>query len=265
MKTIKILMLTIALLLAFFLAACGDEPATQSPEAVSASGSANAAPSNASEPGGSASEPSSENSAPGDAEKPESLSVPDSPVTPEEDLVLNEYADLALTAAVVERNAILPGSFVPITVTVVNNGDKTISYVQGSGGYEIPEALSWSVPELQTVLPEDRFGAVTSDFAIKKLAPGESVKFVVYVMTIEQNPEQFDIAAHELYDNENLYIADMEWDVLQENYPWMKPVPPDSYTGEVSFKYSIDDGSSNSFLTEPTGYAQTEIMIGVTE
>jgi hypothetical protein len=253
--------LTTAFALILSLTACGGEAPLQSQDATpSSSESATEPASGTSEPG----EPPSETLASSDATSSESTAAPDSNTTLE-DLTLNEYADLSLTAAVLERKAILPGSFVPITVTVSNNGDKTISYVQGSGGYTIPNALSWSIAELTWVWPEDRLGVATSDFVAKQIVPGESVNFVVYVMTIEQNPEQFEAAARELYDTDGMYISNMEWSVLQEKYPWMTPVPAGSYTGEVSFQYSIDDGSGNVPLTGPTGYAQTEIIIGVTE
>jgi hypothetical protein len=84
-------------------------------------------------------------------------------------------------------------------------------------------------------------------------------------MTIEQNPEQFETAARELYDADGTYIANMEWGVLQEKYPWMTPVPAGSYTGEVTFQYAVDDGSGSALITGPTGYARAEITIGVTE
>jgi hypothetical protein len=188
------------------------------------------------------------------------------PNIPLEGLVLDEYADLKLTAEVLDRKAIQPGNFVPITVLISNNGAKTISYVQGSGSYVTPEALSWSVPELQWVWPKDYLGVSTSDFVIKKLTPGESINFVIYVMAIERNPEQFVTATHELYDSEGIYIADMGWDILRERYPWMKPIQTNTYTGEVNFKYSMNNGDTgNSFLAAPTGYAQSTITIGVTE
>ncbi|MDR2933147.1 MAG: hypothetical protein LBV27_08580 [Oscillospiraceae bacterium] len=268
MKTSKTFAFATVFALMLSLAACGGEAPPQSEDAPPSSSESATTEStsntSASDEPEMPDEPPSEVPASSEVASSASETPPDSVATLE-DLVLNEYADLSLTAAVLERKAILPGSFVPIAVTVTNNGDQTISYVQGSGGYTIPDALSWSVPELTWVWPEDRLGAATSDFVTKPLAPGESVSFVVYVMTIEQNPEQFETAARELYDMDGTYIANMEWGVLQEKYPWMTPVPAGSYTGEVTFRYSIDDGSGSAPLSGPTGYAQTEITIGVTE
>ncbi len=179
-------------------------------------------------------------------------------------LTLDEYDGLKITAAVLPRKAILPGSVFPVTVTVKNDGDKTISYVMGSGSYTTPQALLAEVTGLQPVIPKDRLGVHTSDFATKNLAPGETVSFVIPVMAIEPN-SNFNEYTNDLYNGENIYIADLELAEMQDRYPDLVAAKAGSYAGTFTFEYAINTGEIAAALSGPTGYAYTEIMIGVTE
>ncbi|MDL2234339.1 hypothetical protein LJC63_12295, partial [Ruminococcaceae bacterium OttesenSCG-928-L11] len=184
---------------------------------------------------------------------------------PLKDLIKNQYEDLEITAAVLLRRAILPGSSIPVTVAITNNGDKTIFYTQGSGVFETPQALRTQFDGLQVVLPKDHLGIATMDFVTKELAPGESLEFVVNVLAIEPN-EQFASYTYETYNEDEIYIADMEWPDLQEKYPDLTAAAAGSYTGTVNFLYTLpaEDGAADPF-SGATGYAQAEVTIGVTE
>ena len=194
---------------------------------------------------------------------PDESSSPESAVSdPTAGLILNEYDGLTITAAVLPRKAILPGSMFPVTVTVKNGGDKTISYVMGSGSYTTPQALLAEVTGLQPVIPKDRLGIHTSDFATKNLAPGETASFVIPVLAVEPN-ENFDTYTNDLFNEENLYIADLDWEGLQGRYSDLEAAEAGSYTGTFTFEYAINAGEIAAALSGPTGYAQTEITIGV--
>lgn len=200
---------------------------------------------------------SSEQSAPPQSSEEESSD-------PMAGITLDEYDGLKITAAVLPRKAILPGSVFPVAVIISNEGDKTISYINGSGSYETPTALITEFDGLQPIVSKDRLGAVTSDFGVKQLAPGEKLSFVVNVLAAEPD-EQFYINTHELYNNEQIYIAELEWTDLQARYPELSAAKPGSYTGAVSFQYSIySDENAIAMFGEPTGYARAEVAVGVT-
>jgi hypothetical protein len=178
-------------------------------------------------------------------------------------LTLNEYDGLKISAAVLPRKAILPGSVIPVTVIISNEGDKTISYPQGSSSYEIPDALLVEFDGLQPIPSKDRLVFATSDFGVKQLNPGEKLTFVINVLAAEPFAE-FDVKASELYNSEQLYIAELEWNDLQTRYPGLIGAKSGSYTGTVSFKYSVVSGNTAlAMFSEPTGYAQTKITVGV--
>ncbi len=181
---------------------------------------------------------SSEQSAPPQSSEEESSD-------PMAGITLDEYDGLKITAAVLPRKAILPGSVFPVAVIISN---ELITEFDG----------------LQPIVSKDRLGAVTSDFGVKQLAPGEKLSFVVNVLAAEPD-EQFYINTHELYNNEQIYIAELEWTDLQARYPELSAAKPGSYTGAVSFQYSIySDENAIAMFGEPTGYARAEVAVGVT-
>lgn len=178
-------------------------------------------------------------------------------------LLRDEYDGLVMTAAVLERKAILPGSSIPLTVNIQNEGDKTIVYTQGSGSFETPQALSVPMSGLQKVLPKDHLGIATLDFVTKELKPGESLQFVLTLLAIEPHAS-FDEYTYELYNDEQQYIGEMEWAAIQEAYPDLVPAAAGSYSGSVIFTYLVlEEGQSNP-MGEPTGFAQADFEIGVT-
>ncbi len=200
--------------------------------------------------------------------KSESQANEETPVEASEEpmsgMTLNEYDGLTISAAVLPRKAILPGSVFPVTVVISNEGDKTISYIQGSSSYETPNALITEFDGLQPIVPEDRLGIATSDFGVKRLEPGETLKFIINVLAAEPDG-QFDIMTHDLYNSEQLYIADLEWADLTDRYPELAAAKSGSYTGNVSFQYSVVSGDDAlALFGEPTGYAQAAVTVGVT-
>lgn len=218
------------------------------------------------QPGGpeaSISEPQSQPEAAETSEAEESDMAQAPAADPFEGLTLNEYDGLEVTAAVLPRMAILPGAAIPVTVTVTNNGDKTIAYTLGSGVHETPQALVARFDGLQPVLPKDHLGPATMDFVTKELAPGESLQYVVTVMAVEPSAA-FDNYTYDLYNKDQAYIAELDWPALQELHPDLTAAEAGSYTGTVSFRYTVpaEDGAMNG-LSGPTGYNQAELTVSV--
>jgi hypothetical protein len=136
--------------------------------------------------------------------------------------------------------------------------------VQGSGSFTTPQALILEAEGLQPVIPKDQLGMATADFATKKLAPGEAASFTVTALAIEPN-KSFSMYTHDLYNAEEIYIADLEWADLQGRYPELNAAKAGSYTATVKLEYAIDAGGMAAVLSGPTGYARAEVLIGVTE
>lgn len=182
-----------------------------------------------------------------------------------EGLTQDEYSDLEITAVVLERKAIIGGASFPVTITIKNNGDKNILYIHGSGSFEIPEALLVNADNLQTIIPKDHLGIVTLDMRTEALAPGEELSFIAHVRAIEPN-ENFDTYTYELYNENQTYIAEMEWRELQETFPDLVAAAAGSYDIQVYFLYTLinEEGDTNALLG-PTGFAKSELTISVTE
>lgn len=177
----------------------------------------------------------------------------------------NEYEGLEITASVLEGKAILPGASIPVTVTVKNNGDKTIGYVQGSSAYETPQALHVEAEGLQPTLAKDHLGSATLDFVTKELKPGEELTFTTHIMAIEPN-ERWDEYTQGYHTDENGFIAEADWPALQERYSDLTAVKAGGYTAHVYFRYYvIAEGETNNPASEATGYAQADVPISVTE
>jgi len=177
-------------------------------------------------------------------------------------LVKDQYAGLDFSVNVLERMAILPGNPFQATVLVENNGDKTVSYVQGSGTFETPEALFIYSELMQRVKPSDQLGINTMDFVTKELKPGESLQLKLNVLAIEPNPD-FDLYTFELHD-EGTYITDVDWADLKDRFPSLVALAPGSYTLNAYFFYSVPDenGDIDPF-GGPTGYAKASTIIGI--
>ena len=179
-------------------------------------------------------------------------------------LVLNEYPDLEITAAVLERKAILPGAVFPVNITVKNNGDRSIAYVRGSGSYEVPEALVIDAAGLQPILPVSHLGIATLDLRTEYLEPGEQLEYIWYVRAIEAN-DNFDQYTHDLYTEEQSYIGDLSWEELKDTFPDLIAAAPASYDIYVYFTYYILDTESENLFSETTGYAESIFSVSVTE
>lgn len=184
---------------------------------------------------------------------------------PYADLVLNKYEGLEMSAAILPRNAILPGMTVPVTITVTNNGDRTVAYVHGSGSFDTPEAVRLEVNGLQPVLPEDNLGIATADYVVKELTPGQSLTFTLKVKAIEPN-ENFNHYTYDLFFNKQLYIGDLNMIELFEMYDDLAPAAPGAYEGVASFVYYLAedaDDQSAPFWEKGNGYIQAPVTIPV--
>ncbi|MCL2068509.1 MAG: hypothetical protein FWH00_01285 [Oscillospiraceae bacterium] len=196
---------------------------------------------------------------------PPQSNPPASPLPPSqiEGLTRDEYDGIEITAAVLERMAILSGAAFRIRVVVSNNGDQTVSYTHGSGSYTTPQALFLHSNGLQTVIPRDHLGPVTMDFATKEIKPGESLEFSMYAMAVLPG-EDFDTHTFELWIEAQQYIADMDWHSLHEKYPGLIAAQPGSYSIEAYFLYTIaDENDPFKAFSGPTGYAVNELAVGI--
>lgn len=180
-------------------------------------------------------------------------------------LTLNQYEGLEMTAAVLPRNAIIPGSTVPVTIVIANTGDQTVSYVQGSGSFTTPQALHLEITGLQPILPKDHLGAATMDYVVKELKPGESLKYILNIKTIEPN-ENFNNYTYDLFNKDQAYIGDMDIAELFDTYEDLKPVAAGAYEGTATFVYYLaDDSETANVFGEATGYVQSPVIIPVTD
>jgi len=178
------------------------------------------------------------------------------------DLTKDEYDGITISVDVLERKAILPGNVFTATVVVENTGDKTVSFVQGSGSFEIPEAVFLYSDTLQTIIPSDHLGIMTMDFVTHELKPGESLVFKLNAMAIQPNPD-FDSYTLQLF-NEDMYIGDMDLSNIQDRFPSLVAADPGSYTMKAYFLYSlVDENGEFGFLMGPTGYAEAETIINI--
>ena len=186
-------------------------------------------------------------------------------INPYAGLTLNEYEGLEMTAAILPRNAIIPGITVPVTIVITNTGDQTVSYVQGSGSFTTPQALHLETAGLQPILPQDHLGAATMDYVIKELKPGESLNYVLNVKTIEPN-ENFDNYTYDLFNKDQQYIGDMDIAELFETYEDLKPAAAGAYEGTATFVYYLAEDTENvNVFGEATGYIQTPFTISVND
>jgi len=181
------------------------------------------------------------------------------------DLIRDEYEGIEITAEVLERKAILPGSIIPVNVTIRNNGEQTIVFPHGSSSSELPEALIVDAPLLQPVLSESQLGIATLDMVNTELKPGEELIFVVNVMAITPN-EDFDTYTLELYNESETYIGNMTWEEIQAQFPSLTAVTKGSFDIHVYFTYYILTEETQADATaSATGYAQGNLTITVTE
>lgn len=182
---------------------------------------------------------------------------------PYADLVLNKYDGLEMSAAILPRNAILPGMTVPVTITITNNGDQLVTYVHGSGSFTTPEAVRLEVNGLQPIPPEGNVGIATMNYVVKELSPGQTLSFTINVKTIEPN-ENFNNYTYDLFFKKQLYIGDLVAEELFEMYDDLTPAAPGAYEGVATFVYYFaDDAQSTDILGKGNGYIQAPITLYV--
>ena len=177
----------------------------------------------------------------------------------------NLYSGIEMSADVLPRAAIHPGSTVPVTVVISNTGDKTVVYTHGSGSADTPEAMHVRIPGLQPILPKDWLGAVTADFQSKELKPGETLNFTTFVRAIEPHAS-FNEYTHSRFTEQGTYIGDVEWEELQSLHTGLTAAAAGSFTGHAFFRYYVlDEGDEMDLTREAEGYASTEFTITIDE
>jgi len=179
-------------------------------------------------------------------------------------LIENEYEDLEITAAILERTEILPGAAIPLTITITNSGSENIIYTMGSGSFETPQALIMEIPGLQSILPSDYLGIATMDMRTNELLPGESIQHTLHIRAIEPNKNFNDYTYNKWGEGEQ-YIGDIKWNKLQEEYSDLTAAAVDTYKGTVYFLYYINDDEHLNPTLSATGYASCDFTIKVTE
>lgn len=184
------------------------------------------------------------------------------------DLVEGQYPELAMTATV-KDDEVKPGEAVVVEVTVSNEGDETLVYTRGSHILENPDALLMQVEGLQPVMSKDQLEAMedaaTRNDATRELTPGDEETFEMHVMAIMPD-EDFEERTHTAFASDNDYLADLEWDELQERYPELSKAAVGSYTGNAYFTYYVLGEEEDSSVTRtPTGYELASFVIVVAE
>lgn len=175
-------------------------------------------------------------------------------------LTKDENPDIVVTAAVLERMAILPGSTFRVSITVENKGEKAVTYSKGSGSYSIPAALLVQAEGLQPILPQDRLGAATADYQTGRLEPGDTLRFEYFIRAIEPAAD-FDQYTIDLYLDNQKYIADVSWEDLQKDHPDLAAAAPGSYEVRAFFMYHMSDDA----FAEATGFAEGTFSVSVTK
>ena len=178
-------------------------------------------------------------------------------------LIEDEYANLEITAEVLQRMAILPGSTIPLSVSITNNGDQKIIYTQGSGSFEIPEALVLDISKLQAILPKDHLGVATMDIRSGELLPGETLNYTLNIRAIEPT-ENFNDYTYSKWNDGNEYIADIDWETLSGEYSDLTAAKADTYEGHVYFLYALENEQGNPTLS-PTGYSGKKFTVTITK
>ena len=177
-------------------------------------------------------------------------------------LTENEDHGLAMTVAVLERMAMLSGNVFRVNIVIQNNGDETIAFTHGSGSFDIPDALRVFSEDLQVILPADRMGFATTDFEVRELLPGESLRFDWYVLAAEPYAN-FDMAVMELFMQDEVSIANLSWEEIQEAIPSIVGVAPGSYDVQVYFRYRIVGGDEMDVFGEDTSYLHSVLTVRI--
>lgn len=173
------------------------------------------------------------------------------------------YPELQITAAVLERKAILPGDIFKVSISVTNSGTKDVSFENGSGSYAVPESIKIYIDGMQVIPQQDRLGPVTLDLSYKSIKAGETLTFDYYVAAIKESDEFMDIAS-QFFIEQDKYIGDMSPEELLKAYPDLVVSDNGGYQGQVFFTYMAPSESGEVDLTmSANGYAQAEFGITI--
>lgn len=176
----------------------------------------------------------------------------------------NAYKDLEITGTVLNRMAILPGSTVPLTITITNHGDQKVVYSQGSGSFDIPQSLFLDIPGLQPIRPQDHLGAATLDMRNGEILPGETLEYTLHIRAIEPH-ESFDDYTYDIWNESEEYIGDIEWDKLKESHPELIPAKAGTYEGTIYFTYYLAGDEETTPLTSATHFTESTFSFSITE
>lgn len=187
-----------------------------------------------------------------------------------EGLVPDLYDGLVMTAEVVTEGNIPPGGAFEVAVGLENTGEMTVAYVQGSGRWATPQSLFGEAEHLQYVLPRDNLGIATMDFVVKFLEPGERADFKLVFMAVEPT-EGFTELTHNLFYEQNKYIADLSPDNLSEMFPELAFTAPGEYEAGAFLLYSLltpdrTDGSDDYVdISLPESFISSAVSVTVGE
>lgn len=160
-----------------------------------------------------------------------------------------------LSVSIPDSAGMRSGGVIPFVVTIKNNSDKTIGYVQGSGSFTTPQALKLTCDGLQPVIPKDYLGPATMDYVMKHLKPGEEISITRYIRMIKPN-ENFDNYTYEMWNRDQKYTGDVTISTLKGAYSDVVPAPSGMYNGEVAFEYCLVDDATGAFQGDVTATAK---------
>lgn len=173
------------------------------------------------------------------------------------------YPELELSAAILERKAILQGDVFRIKVEIKNAGTKDITLPFGSGSNDVPDALKIYIDGIQIIPQKSEIGPATMDMQTKDLPAGESLSYDYYAVAIKESAD-FSSVFTQLYVNEQKYVGEMTAEEIAKAYPELELSDKGSYVGKVFLMYfAPEDGEEYDFTTGANGYAEAEFGVGI--
>lgn len=168
------------------------------------------------------------------------------------------YPELQITAAILERKAILQGDIFRVNIVVTNSGSQDITFSNGHANYAVPAALKIYVDGMQVIPQPDRLGPDTPGISDKTIKAGETLTFDYFVTAIKESDEFLQIATQQ-YVEEQKYIGDMTTEEFLKAYPNQVASEKGGYTGQVFFTYLVKQDGADTV----TSYAQAEFGLTV--
>lgn len=179
-----------------------------------------------------------------------------------EGLTQGLYGGLSLTA-LPRANGIPPGGALYVDIDIQNTGDRPVLYVQGSGRFKTPQALFLDGGGLQPVLPADYLGPATMDYVTKQLDPGQVRQFALALRAVVPG-DAFAAVSYDLWNREQLYIADLPWPQLQARLPGVQPAAAGRYTCAAYFTYALPlEADEPGVFLGPTAYLSAPFAVDV--